>query len=73
MSIDCGGQPVLQGPVGFYQFVVDDAAPTIGPTDKDGNYMFEKNVFTTCESVRVQGSSELSGFCSSQRDQCGFQ
>jgi hypothetical protein len=35
------------GTTGFYQFLVDDAAPTIGPTDKYGNYMFERWVLTT--------------------------
>src|SRR5580698_5447839 len=43
------GQPPTMGPAGFYQFLVDSAAPTIGPTDKDGNYLFEKNVLTTGE------------------------
>jgi hypothetical protein len=43
--MDCGGCTGA-GPVGYYQFLVDDAAPTIGPTDEEGNYLFEKNVFT---------------------------
>jgi len=32
------------GPTGFYQFLVDGVAPTIGPTTKHGDYLFEKNV-----------------------------
>jgi hypothetical protein len=31
---------------GFFQFLVDGAAPTIGPTDENGNYLFQKNVAT---------------------------
>jgi hypothetical protein len=51
ISFGCGGQNCTsEGPLGFYQFVVDDAAPTIGPTDKDGDYIFEKSVFTTSMS-----------------------
>jgi hypothetical protein len=45
IQMDCGGCTGA-GPVGYYQFLVDDAAPTIGPTDEEGNYLFEKNVFT---------------------------
>jgi hypothetical protein len=33
-------------PDGFYQFLVDGIAPSIGPTDEQGDYIFEKNVFT---------------------------
>lgn len=36
----CYEQPA---PVGFYQFLVDGVAPTIGPTDKNGVYWFEKD------------------------------
>ena len=39
---NCGGS----GGTGFYQFLVDDAPPTIGPTTKDGNYLFEKFAYT---------------------------
>jgi hypothetical protein len=28
----------------FYQFLVDGAAPTIGPTDRYGVYLFQENV-----------------------------
>ncbi|HXM21954.1 MAG TPA: hypothetical protein VN948_11905 [Terriglobales bacterium] len=35
------------GPTGSYQFLVDGVAPTIGPTDKNGEYLFEKNAFTS--------------------------
>jgi hypothetical protein len=31
---------------GFYRFRVDDAAPTIGPTDTSGDYLFQKHVVT---------------------------
>ena len=33
------------GPTGFYQFLVDGAAPTIGPTDREGIYLFERNIY----------------------------
>jgi hypothetical protein len=33
------------GPTGFYQFLVDSAAPTIGPTDGNGDYLFETNAW----------------------------
>lgn len=39
---NCGGA----GATGFYQFLVDDAAPTIGPTDEHGDYLFERWVYT---------------------------
>jgi len=32
--------------ISFYQFLVDGAAPTIGPTDKEGDYLFERSVYT---------------------------
>jgi hypothetical protein len=38
----CGGS----GVTGFFQFLVDDAPPTIGPTDKAGDYLFEAYVYT---------------------------
>jgi hypothetical protein len=31
---------------GFFQFLVDGAAPTIGPTDENGHYIFQRNVAT---------------------------
>jgi hypothetical protein len=39
------GVPGLSG-TGFYRFLVDDAAPTIGPTDQNGDYVFQKYVAT---------------------------
>jgi hypothetical protein len=39
---NCAGS----GSTGFYQFLVDDAAPTIGPTDKEGNYLFERYAYS---------------------------
>jgi hypothetical protein len=33
------------GTTGFYQFLIDDAVPTIGPTGGDGNYVFESYGF----------------------------
>jgi hypothetical protein len=32
--------------IGFYRLLVDDAAPTIGPTDQNGDYLFENFVAT---------------------------
>jgi hypothetical protein len=34
------------GPLGFYRFLIDAAAPTVGPTDPHGGYIFERNVVT---------------------------
>jgi hypothetical protein len=34
------------GPTGFYQVLVDGAAPTIGPTSPNGDYIFQENVVT---------------------------
>jgi len=42
-------------PTSFFQFLVDGAAPTIGPTNEDGNYIFATNVRT-----QVPGSSRQS-------------
>jgi len=39
-----------QGPTGFYQFLIDGIAPTIGPTDKSGTYVFERNNYTNDDS-----------------------
>jgi hypothetical protein len=39
---NCGGS----GGIGFYQFLVDDAPPTIGPTNKNGDYLFERYAYT---------------------------
>ncbi len=39
------------GPPGFYQFLVDGAAPTIGPTSEEGNYLFEKSVYTSTPNL----------------------
>jgi hypothetical protein len=34
------------GPTGFFQFSIDGVAPTIGPTDANGHYLFEANGYT---------------------------
>lgn len=48
VSFRCGGQQCFGGgPTAFYQFVVDGVAPTIGPTDANGDYIIAKNIFTT--------------------------
>jgi hypothetical protein len=48
ISFRCGGQQCFGGgPTAFYQFLVDGIAPTIGPTDANGDYIIGKNVFTT--------------------------
>jgi hypothetical protein len=39
-SINTCGNCLGAGVTGFYQFLVDGAAPTIGPTDEDGFYLF---------------------------------
>jgi hypothetical protein len=46
ISFPCGPGCEEWGPTGFFQFLVDGAAPTIGPTDKSGNYIIAKNVVT---------------------------
>jgi hypothetical protein len=40
--VHLGGTGSGAGPTGFYQFLVDNVAPTIGPTDQHGDYLFEK-------------------------------
>jgi hypothetical protein len=37
------------GPTAFFLFLVDGAAPTIGPTEATGEYIFGKNVFTSSD------------------------
>jgi hypothetical protein len=37
------------GPIGSYEFLIDGAPPTLGPTDAHGNYLFERNVITQSE------------------------
>ena len=50
VSFRCGGQQCFGGgPIAFYQFLVDGVAPTIGPTDANGDYIIAKNVFTTSD------------------------
>lgn len=39
---NCGGA----GVTGFYQFLVDEAAPTIGPTEENGDYLFDTWSYT---------------------------
>ncbi|HXM22791.1 MAG TPA: hypothetical protein VN948_16150 [Terriglobales bacterium] len=46
IGFPCGAGCEEQGPTGFYQFLVDGIAPTIGPTDKNGDYIIGKNVIT---------------------------
>ncbi len=41
------------GPIGSYQFLIDGAPPTLGPTDAHGNYLFERNVITTSEQDKL--------------------
>ncbi len=45
-------EPGPAGP-GFYQFLIDGVAPTIGPTEKDGTYLFEKNVVTYYDLTNI--------------------
>ncbi|MGD0182252.1 MAG: hypothetical protein ABSC15_20760 [Terriglobales bacterium] len=45
-TIVLGGHGGGSGSIGSYQFLVDGAAPTIGPTDKNGDYLFERDVYT---------------------------
>jgi hypothetical protein len=42
-----GGTCPGPGPEGLYQFLIDGAAPTVGPTNPNGEYTFEMGVFTT--------------------------
>jgi len=47
VSFKCGfGCEGNWAPIGFYQFLIDGSAPTVGPTDEQGNYIFESNVYT---------------------------
>jgi hypothetical protein len=47
ISFRCGADGCSgSGPAGFYQFLVDAVAPSIGPTGANGNYLFADNVFT---------------------------
>jgi hypothetical protein len=39
-----------EGTLGFYRFLIDGAAPTVGPTDPHGGYLFEKNIYTNLEN-----------------------
>jgi hypothetical protein len=47
------------GPTGFYQFLVDGTAPTIGPTDREGIYLFERNVYEDGLDRLIQPASVL--------------
>jgi len=51
ISFACHGQYGCYGggPTAFYQFLVDGVAPTIGPTDANGHFIFGKNVFTSSD------------------------
>jgi hypothetical protein len=46
IGFPCGAGCEENGPTGFYQFLVDGIAPTIGPTGKNGEYIIGKNVIT---------------------------
>jgi|HubBroStandDraft_1064217.scaffolds.fasta_scaffold87163_2 hypothetical protein len=46
IEFPCGAGCEEWGPLGFYQFLVDGIAPSIGPTSKNGNYIISKNVVT---------------------------
>lgn len=39
-----------EGTLGFYRFLLDGAAPTVGPTGPHGGYLFEKNIYTNSEN-----------------------
>ena len=41
------------GPIGSYEFLIDGAPPTLGPTDAHGNYLFERNVITQSEQNKL--------------------
>jgi len=41
------------GPIGPYEFLIDGAPPTLGPTDAHGNYLFERNVITQSEQNKL--------------------
>jgi hypothetical protein len=43
ISLDAKVSMIL-GARGFYRFLVDGIPPTIGPTDKDGDYLFMENI-----------------------------
>jgi hypothetical protein len=50
VSFKCGTTGCFgPGPSTFYQFLVDGATPTIGPTDSNGDYLFSKNIYTTSD------------------------
>ena len=42
-----GGGSFRSGPRSSFQFLIDGAPPTLGPTDALGNYVFAENVVTT--------------------------
>jgi hypothetical protein len=46
IAFPCGAGCEEWGPTGFYRFLVDGMAPTIGPTDKLGSYLIGKNIVT---------------------------
>jgi hypothetical protein len=54
--VNCNGGNVGSGPTGFYEFLVDGLAPTIGPTEKNGEYIFEQNVTLFCGSLGARQS-----------------
>jgi hypothetical protein len=46
-SVSTRGGRTGSGSKGFYQFLADGLPPTIGPTDGNGYYLFERSVYTT--------------------------
>jgi hypothetical protein len=59
------------GPTGFYEFLIDGVAPTIGPTDENGDYIFVKNGFTSFQFEFRP--AELPRFSADHRDQFQFE
>ena len=50
LTFPCGGECTGPSPTTSYQFLVDGLAPTIGPTDGEGDYLFARNVQTDSQS-----------------------
>jgi hypothetical protein len=42
----CVGSCTVRAPESFFQFLIDGKAPTIGPTDESGDYIFAWNLIT---------------------------
>lgn len=54
------GSSIGPGGSGFYQFLVDNAAPNIGPTGPNGGYLLEANVWTDPNPFAVRQSLSAS-------------